>query len=83
MRRRKLGCKYLARQGKVVLGNGRACRGVVFGSTDSLHPDEKKAIANQANGDKTEQDKLTKAACLAVKCWAEYPQGSVNITRIT
>jgi filamentous hemagglutinin len=43
-----------------------------------LHPDEKKAIADKANGDKTEQDKLTKAACLAVKCWAEYPQGSVE-----
>lgn len=41
-----------------------------------LHPDEKSAIAKQANGDQTEQDKLTKAACLAVKCWAEYPVGS-------
>ncbi|VVD28118.1 protein of unknown function [Paraburkholderia dioscoreae] len=38
-----------------------------------LHPDEKSAIAKQANGDQAEQDKLTKAACLAVKCWAEYP----------
>ncbi|NPT35175.1 hypothetical protein [Paraburkholderia xenovorans] len=41
-----------------------------------LHPDEKSAIAKQANGDQAEQDKLTKAACLAVKCWAECPQGS-------
>jgi filamentous hemagglutinin len=41
-----------------------------------LHPDEKSAIAKQANGDQAEQDKLTKAACLAVKCWAEYPVGS-------
>ncbi len=41
-----------------------------------LHPDEKSAIAKQANGDAAEQDKLTKAACLAVKCWAEYLVGS-------
>jgi filamentous hemagglutinin len=41
-----------------------------------LHPEEKNAIAKQANGDQAEQDKLTKAACLAVKCWAEYPVGS-------
>jgi filamentous hemagglutinin len=41
-----------------------------------LHPDEKQAIADKAGSDKAEQDKLTKAACLAVKCWAEYPVGS-------
>jgi filamentous hemagglutinin len=41
-----------------------------------LHPDEKKAIADKAGNDQVEQDKLTKAACLAVKCWAEYPVGS-------
>lgn len=41
-----------------------------------LHPDERSAIAKQANGDQAEQDKLTKAACLAVKCWVEYPVGS-------
>src|SRR5580698_5282868 len=42
----------------------------------SLHPEEKQAIADKANGDKAEQDKLTKAACLAVKCWAQYAPGS-------
>jgi filamentous hemagglutinin len=41
-----------------------------------LHLDEKKAIADKAGNDKAEQDKLTKAACLAVKCWSEYPVGS-------
>ncbi|MCG5075168.1 hypothetical protein [Paraburkholderia tagetis] len=41
-----------------------------------LHPDEKQAIKDKANGDQAEQDKLTKAACYAVKCWAEYKQGS-------
>ncbi|MDR5735817.1 hypothetical protein QCE47_26185 [Caballeronia sp. LZ025] len=41
-----------------------------------MHPDEKKRIADKANGDKAEEKKLTQAACYAVKCWAEYPQGS-------
>jgi filamentous hemagglutinin len=41
-----------------------------------LHPDEKKAIADKAGNDKDELDKLTKAACFAVNCWAEYPVGS-------
>ena len=41
-----------------------------------LHPDEKRKIAEQAGGDKVEEDKLTRAACYAVKCWAEYPRGS-------
>ncbi len=41
-----------------------------------LHPDEKQAIAKQANGDSAEEKKLTQAACYVVKCWAEYPQGS-------
>ncbi|BBU31401.1 hypothetical protein BTHE68_51350 [Burkholderia sp. THE68] len=41
-----------------------------------LHLDEKQAIKDKANGDQAEADKLTKAACYAVKCWAEYPQGS-------
>ncbi len=41
-----------------------------------LHPDEKKAIKDQANGDMAEEAKLTRAACYAVKCWAEYPQGT-------
>lgn len=43
-----------------------------------MHPEENKAIADKAGNDKAEQDKLTKAACLAVKCWAEYPQGSAE-----
>ncbi|WP_342310466.1 hemagglutinin repeat-containing protein [Burkholderia pyrrocinia] len=41
-----------------------------------LHPDEKKAISDKANGDKDEEKRLTRAACYAVKCWAEYPAGS-------
>src|SRR5579863_9509145 len=41
-----------------------------------LHPDEKTAIANKAGDDQDAQDRLTKAACIAVKCWAEYPVGS-------
>jgi filamentous hemagglutinin len=41
-----------------------------------LRDNEKKAIAERARGDKDEQERLTKAACLAVKCWAEYKPGS-------
>lgn len=41
-----------------------------------LHPGEKKAISDKANGDKDEEKRLTRAACYAVKCWAEYPAGS-------
>ncbi|QDX22357.1 hypothetical protein FP568_14600 [Pandoraea pnomenusa] len=41
-----------------------------------LHSDEKKAIADKANGDKAAQDRLTRAACYAVQCWAQFPIGS-------
>lgn len=41
-----------------------------------MHDDEKEAIRKKANGDKEEEARPTKAACYAVKCWAEYPQGS-------
>ncbi|CAD9222679.1 tRNA nuclease CdiA-2 [Burkholderia cenocepacia] len=41
-----------------------------------LHPDEKKAIQDKANGDKDEEKRLTRAACYAIKCWAEYAAGS-------
>ncbi|MBB3005271.1 filamentous hemagglutinin [Paraburkholderia tropica] len=43
-----------------------------------LHPDEKQKIHDYANGDKTEEDKLTKAACYVVQCWAQYPVGSAE-----
>ncbi|MDR5884319.1 hypothetical protein, partial [Caballeronia sp. LZ032] len=41
-----------------------------------LNQKEKKTIADQANGDAAEASRLTKAACYAVKCWAEYAPGS-------
>lgn len=41
-----------------------------------LHRDEKDAIKDKTKGDKAEEDKPTKAACYAVKCWAEYAPGS-------
>jgi filamentous hemagglutinin len=41
-----------------------------------LHEDEKAAIKSKAKGNKAKEDKLTRAACYAVKCWAEYPKGS-------
>jgi len=61
-------------------GNGAATAGNAAGTEGrynrQLHPEEKKVIAEKAGSDKAEQEKLTKAACLAVKCWAEYPVGS-------
>jgi len=41
-----------------------------------LHPDEKKAISEKANGDKAEEKRLTQAACYAVQCWAQYSPNS-------
>jgi filamentous hemagglutinin len=37
---------------------------------------EKRTIAKKASSNKAEQERLTKAACYAVKCWAEYRPGS-------
>ncbi|MFD2423471.1 hypothetical protein ACFSUI_04310 [Ralstonia solanacearum] len=41
-----------------------------------LHPDEKEAIHKAAHGDASEEDKLTKAACYRVQCWAQYSPNS-------
>ena len=41
-----------------------------------LHYDEKQSIKLKANGDKTKEERLTKAACYAVQCWAQYPTDS-------
>ncbi|MGN5476823.1 hypothetical protein ACTMU2_07255 [Cupriavidus basilensis] len=41
-----------------------------------LHQSEKDKIRAQANGDKAAEDRLTRAACYEVKCWAEYSVGS-------
>ncbi|WP_321955437.1 hemagglutinin repeat-containing protein [Burkholderia cenocepacia] len=41
-----------------------------------LHPDEKKAIHDKANGDKALEDRLTRAACFIDQCWAEFPPNS-------
>jgi hypothetical protein len=43
-----------------------------------LDASEKNAIANRANGDATEAQKLTQAACYEVQCWAQYPVGSAE-----
>jgi hypothetical protein len=62
--------------------NGRSTTAGVSGRTDlynrQLHPDEKKAIAEKANGDQAEADRLTRAACYRVQCWAEYAPGSAE-----
>jgi len=41
-----------------------------------LHFDEKQRIAIKANGNKTLEERLTKAACYEVKCWAQFPKGT-------
>ena len=43
-----------------------------------MHADEKAKIRVQPNGDKALEERLTKAACYEVKCWAEYPVGSAE-----
>lgn len=57
-------------------GTGALTSAAVDRFNRQLHPDEKKAIQDKANGDKDEEKCLTRAACYAVKCWAEYPVGS-------
>ncbi|MDH3064154.1 hemagglutinin repeat-containing protein [Achromobacter insolitus] len=41
-----------------------------------LHISELERINLEANGDSAKQERLTKAACYEVKCWAEFPEGS-------
>jgi hypothetical protein len=41
-----------------------------------LHPDEKKAIKDKANGDQAAEQRLTEAACYRVQCWAQYSPNS-------
>ena len=63
---------------------GTAAGGTVGGgsafNTDTsnrqLHFEEKESIRIAAGGDKEKQERLTKAACFEVKCWAQYPEGS-------
>ncbi|MCF2133970.1 MULTISPECIES: hemagglutinin repeat-containing protein [Mycetohabitans] len=46
-----------------------------------INDKEKRAIAEKADSDKAEQERLVKAACYAVKCWAEYKPGSEEYTK--
>ncbi|NOV26566.1 filamentous hemagglutinin N-terminal domain-containing protein [Cupriavidus necator] len=62
--------------GGIVGGAGAATAANVDRYNRQLHPDEKAKIRQQANGDKAAEERLTKAACYEVKCWAEYPVGS-------
>ena len=41
-----------------------------------LHHNEKELIKKKSNGDKETEERLTKAACYAVQCWAQFPEGS-------
>jgi hypothetical protein len=41
-----------------------------------MHFDEKERIRIAAGGDVDKQERLTKAACFEIKCWAQFPEGS-------
>lgn len=41
-----------------------------------LHVSELERIKIEANGDSSKEQRLIKAACYEVKCWAEFPEGS-------
>jgi hypothetical protein len=43
-----------------------------------LHDDEKKLIEKKSNGNIEGENRLKKAACYEVKCWAQYPVGSAE-----
>jgi len=58
-------------------GQGLASAVSVEANNRQLHQTEKDLIKRQAK-DKDEEDRLTKAACYIVKCWAEYPEGSAE-----
>ena len=57
-------------------GSGAATAANVDRFNRQLYPEEKAKIQAQANGDKVAEERLTKAACYEVKCWAEYPVSS-------
>lgn len=44
----------------------------------NLHSDEERAISEEAEKGDFEKEKLEKAACYAVKCWAVYPRNSTE-----
>ena len=60
-------------------GNGLAgaAAGVnVDANNRQLHIEDRERIAKKADGDKKAEERLKKAACLEVKCWAQFPEGS-------
>ncbi len=68
--------------GAAVGGNAGAFGGYnVDRFNRQLHHDERSAIEKKAGKDKAEEERLTKAACLAVKCWAEFKPGSDEYNR--
>ncbi|MCG1042468.1 hemagglutinin repeat-containing protein [Mycetohabitans sp. B8] len=46
-----------------------------------INDNEKRAIAEKAGSNKGKQERLAKAACYAVRCWAEYKPGSEEYTK--
>ncbi len=64
--------------GSAVGGTTGAVAGLSVGTDNrQLHFDEKKRITIKAKGDKKLEERLTKAACYEVKCWAQFPDGTL------
>ncbi|HWV04810.1 hemagglutinin repeat-containing protein [Ralstonia sp.] len=63
--------------GGTVGGNAGAVAGYnVDRFNRMLDHDEKELIRAASHGDASENDRLTKAGCYAVQCWAQFPEGS-------
>ena len=63
--------------GGAVGGNAGAVAGYnVDRFNRMLDYDEKELIRAASNGDASMSDRLTKAGCYAVQCWAQFPEGS-------
>ena len=54
---------------------GAASALTIDANNRQLHPAETQRIKELAKSTGLSEDKLTRAACYAVKCWAEYPGG--------
>ncbi|CAH2906509.1 MAG: Putative large exoprotein involved in heme utilization or adhesion of ShlA/HecA/FhaA family [uncultured Paraburkholderia sp.] len=68
--------------GGAVGGNAGAVSGYdVDRYNRQLHPDEKPAIKNLANGDPDKEHRLEAAACALVQCAAEYAPGTADYAK--
>ena len=68
--------------GAAIGGNAGAVEGYnVDRFNRQLHPDEKQAIKNLANGDADKEHRLEAAGCALVQCAAEYAPGTADYAK--